>query len=161
VPRSQKQYIKYIFGAAMRLTFYSDSSLRLLMYLALRPEELVTIQQVADAYSISKNHLTKVAFDLGRAGYLETVRGRGGGVRLAKKPAEIGLGRVLRVTERESALVECFGIDTNQCAISAPCRLKGVLKRALEAFFAVLDQYTLADLTGRHPALKELLHPAA
>lgn len=145
----------------MRLTFYSDYSLRLLMYLAVRRDKLVTIQEVADTYHISKNHLTKVAFDLGRAGYLETVRGRGGGIRLAKKPSEIGLGQVLRVTEQESALVECFAAKTSQCVISAPCRLKGVLRRALAAFFAVLDQYTLADLTERHPALKEILDPAA
>lgn len=145
----------------MRLTFYSDYSLRLLMYLAVKPERLVTIQEVADTYRISKNHLTKVAFDLGRAGYLDTVRGRGGGIRLAKKPADIGLGQVLRVTEKDSALVECFQPKTDRCAISAPCRLKGVLTRALGAFFAVLDQYTLADLTSGHLALKELLDSAA
>lgn len=145
----------------MRLTFYSDYSLRLLMYLAVRPEKLVTIQEVAETYRISKNHLTKVAFDLGRAGYLSTTRGRGGGIRLAKKPEEIGLGQVLRITEQGAGLTECFDPKTNQCAITGPCRLKGVLGRALGAFFAVLDEYTLADLTSRHPALKQLLDPAA
>ena len=144
----------------MRLTFYSDYSLRLLMYAALRPEALITIQDVAGAYGISKNHLTKVAFDLGRAGFLETVRGRGGGLKLAKKPEEIGLGEVLRLTEARSVLVECFDPVNNSCAISGPCRLKAVLGRALKAYFAVLDEYTLADLTAKNPALSRLLIPA-
>lgn len=144
----------------MRLTFYSDYSLRLLMYAALKPGALVTIQEVAEAYGISKNHLTKVAFDLGRAGFVETVRGRSGGLKLARKPEEIGLGDVLRVTENNSVMVECFNPKTNSCVISAPCRLKGVLARALKAYFAVLDEYTLADLTDKHPALSRLLIPA-
>src|SRR5215469_5735021 len=143
----------------MRLTFYSDYSLRLLMYAALKPDGLITIQDVAEAYGISKNHLTKVAFDLGRAGFVETVRGRGGGIRLARKPDEIRLGDVLRVTEARSVLVECFNPMTNTCVISGPCRLKGVLGRALKAYFAVLDEYTIADLTGRNPALSRLLMP--
>lgn len=141
----------------MRLTFYSDYSLRLLMYAALKPGALITIQEVADAYDISKNHLTKVAFDLGRAGFMESVRGRGGGIRLAKRPEEIGLGDVLRVTEARSVLVECFNPMTNSCRISAPCRLKGVLGRAMKAYFAVLDEYTLADLTQNHPELSRTL----
>jgi len=130
------------------------------MYAALKPGALITIQEVAEAYGISKNHLTKVAFDLGRAGFLETLRGRGGGLRLAKKPKEIGLGDVLRVTESRSVLVECFNPKTNSCVISAPCRLKGVLARALKAWFAVLDEYTLADLTEKNSALSRLLIPA-
>ena len=144
----------------MRLTFYSDYSLRLLMYAALRPDTLITIQEVAKAYGISKNHLTKVAFDLGRAGFLETVRGRSGGLRLGCRPEEIGLGAVLRITEARSVLVECFNAKTNSRVISAPCRLKGVLNRALKAYFAVLDEYTLADLTDKNPALARLLIPA-
>jgi len=144
----------------MRLTFYSDYSLRLLMYAALKPDGLITIQDVAEAYGISKNHLTKVAFDLGRHGFVETVRGRGGGIRLARRPDEIRLGDVLRVTEARSVLVECFNPMTNTCVISGPCRLKGVLGRALKAYFAVLDEYTIADLTGRNPALSRLLMPA-
>jgi Rrf2 family nitric oxide-sensitive transcriptional repressor len=144
----------------MKLSFYSDYSLRLLMYLAVRPEALVTIQQVADVYRISKNHLTKVAYDLGRAGFLETVRGRNGGIRLGMKPADIGLGAVLRVTEPELGHVECFDAKTNGCAISGACRLKGVLSSARRAYFEVLDEYTLADLTHKHSALSRLLMPA-
>ncbi|HEX4104933.1 MAG TPA: Rrf2 family transcriptional regulator [Rhizomicrobium sp.] len=144
----------------MRLTFYSDYSLRLLMYAALKPDALITIHDVAEAYGISKNHLTKVAFDLGRAGFVETVRGRNGGLRLAKKPEEIGLGDVLRITESRSVLVECFNPKTNSCVISAPCRLKGVLARALKAWFAVLDEYTLADLTDKNAGLSRILMTA-
>lgn len=141
----------------MRLTFYSDYSLRLLMYAALREGQLITIQEVAEAYGISKNHLTKVAFDLGRAGLVETVRGRNGGLRLGKPAGEIRLSDVLRVTERQSALVECFNPKTNSCAISAPCRLKGILNRAMKAWFAVLEEYTLADLTEKNAGLARIL----
>jgi Rrf2 family nitric oxide-sensitive transcriptional repressor len=144
----------------MRLTVYSDYSLRLLMYAALRPGELVTIQQVADAYGISRNHLMKVAFELGRHGFLETVRGRGGGVRLARPAERIGLGDVVRRTEEDFDMVECFAAATDRCAVSGACRLKGVLSRALDAYLAVLDEYTLADLTRRNSPLARLLQTA-
>jgi Rrf2 family nitric oxide-sensitive transcriptional repressor len=141
----------------MRLTFYSDYSLRLLMYAAVKHGKLVTIQEVADAYGISKNHLMKVAFELGRKGYLETVRGRGGGLRLARPPDQINLGEVVRAMEEDFTMVECFDRKTNSCAISGPCRLRGALSRALNAYFAVLGEYTLADLAAPHPALARLL----
>ena len=141
----------------MRLTFYSDYSLRLLMYAAVRHGELVTIQEVATAYGISKNHLMKVAFELGRKGYLDTVRGRGGGFRLSRSPEKIRLGDVVRETEEDFTMVECFDPKTNKCAITAPCRLRGALSRALKAYFAVLDEYTLADLTVKHPVLERIL----
>ena len=144
----------------MRLTSYSDYSLRLLMYVALKGPELVTIQEVADTYGISKNHLMKIAFDLGRHGFLETVRGRGGGLRLARRPEKIGLGEIVRATEEDFNIVECFDPATNTCAIIKPCRLKGALSRALNAYLAVLDEYTLGDLTARNPALERLLIPA-
>ncbi|HEU0162079.1 MAG TPA: Rrf2 family transcriptional regulator [Rhizomicrobium sp.] len=141
----------------MRLTFYSDYSLRLLMYAAVRHGELVTIQEVADAYGISKGHLMKVAFQLGRKGYLETVRGRGGGFRLSRSPDRIGLGEVVRMTEEDFTMVECFDPRSNTCAISGPCRLRGVLSKALQAYFAVLDEYTLADLAVKNPVLQRVL----
>lgn len=141
----------------MRLTFYSDYSLRLLMYAALKQDKLVTIQEVADAYGISKNHLMKVAFELGRKGYLETVRGRGGGLRLARAPDKIGLGEVVRAMEEDFAMVECFDPKANSCVISGPCRLRGALFRALKAYFSVLDEYTLADLAAPRPALARIL----
>jgi Rrf2 family nitric oxide-sensitive transcriptional repressor len=145
----------------MRLTAYSDYSLRLLMYAALKDPELVTIQEVADVYRISRNHLMKVAFQLGRGGFLDTVRGRGGGLRLARKPDKIGLGEIIRSTEEDMTMVECFDPASTGCAIVKSCRLRGALSRALGAYLAVLDEYTLADLTARHPALERLLLPAA
>ena len=141
----------------MRLTVYTDYGLRLLMYVALKKDGLATIQEVADAYGISKNHLMKVAYDLGRHGFLETVRGRGGGLRLAKAAEKIGLGDAIRRMEDDFTMVECFAAETNGCEIIGPCRLKAVLREALNAYLAVLDKYTLADLTGRNPALSKLL----
>jgi Rrf2 family transcriptional regulator, nitric oxide-sensitive transcriptional repressor len=141
----------------MKLTFYSDYSLRLLMYVSVKRDGLVTIQEVADAYGISKNHLMKVAFELGRKGFLETVRGRGGGLRLARPPEKIGVGEVVRAMEEDFTMVECFDPKANQCVITGPCRLRGALSRALKAYFAVLDEYTLADLAGQNPVLARVL----
>ena len=142
----------------MRLTMYTDYSLRLLMYVALK-DGLATIGEVADAYAISRNHLMKVAFALGREGLLETVRGRNGGLRLARAADTIRLGNVVRLTEEDFAMVECFG-SGNACAITAPCRLKGVLSEALDAYLAVLDRYTLADLTANNRKLARTLFAA-
>ena len=144
----------------MRLTTYTDYGLRLLMYVALKQGELATIQEVADAYGISKNHLMKVAYDLGQHGFLETVRGRGGGLRLARPAEKIGLGDVVRRMEEDMVQVECFAPTANTCRITRACRLKGVLGEALKAYLAVLDTYTLADLTGRNAALGRILMPA-
>jgi Rrf2 family nitric oxide-sensitive transcriptional repressor len=141
----------------MRLTSYSDYALRLLMFAAVKPGGLVTVQAAADAYSISRNHLMKVAYDLGRHGYLETVRGRGGGLRLARAPEKINLGALLRLTEDGFKIVECFDPAASTCAIARCCRLKGVLGEATAAFLAVMDKYTLADLTGKNPALARQL----
>jgi len=99
----------------------------------------------------------KVAFQLGRHGILETVRGRNGGLRLARKPEQIGLGEVVRVTEEDFTMVECFDPATNSCAIIRPCRLRGILRRAFDAYFVVLDQFTLADLTQGNPLLSRTL----
>jgi len=141
----------------MKLTFYSDYSLRLLMYVSVKRNGLVTIQEVADVYGVSKNHLMKVAFELGRKGFLETVRGRGGGLRLARPPEKIGVGEVVRAMEEDFTMVECFDPKANQCVITGPCRLRGALSRALKAYFAVLDEYTLADLAGQNPVLTRVL----
>lgn len=129
----------------MRLSTFSDYSLRVLMYLAERPGRLATIAQIAEAHAISENHLMKVVHQLGRAGYLDTVRGKGGGMQLARPPEDIVLGAVLRETETDFALVECLG-GASCCRIQPGCRLKSVLGEALGALFVVLDRYTLADL---------------
>lgn len=132
----------------MRLTNFSDYSLRLLMYAATRDGKLVTIEETAAAYGISRAHLMKVANLLVHAGFLKSIRGRTGGLALAMPPREIGVGAVLRATEPDFALVECFGPD-NRCLVTPRCRLRGVLNEALSAFVTTLDRYTLADLALR------------
>ena len=129
----------------MRLTNFSDYALRVLMYAATQGDRLITIEETAEVYGISRAHLMKVANQLTRSGYLKAVRGRSGGLTLAKRPNGIRLGEVLRATEPDFALVECFTPD-NQCIITPRCRLRGALKEALAAFTGTLDRYTLADL---------------
>jgi Rrf2 family nitric oxide-sensitive transcriptional repressor len=142
----------------MRLTVYTDYALRLLMYLALKGDDgLATISEVAQSYGISKNHLMKVAHQLGAAGYVETVRGRGGGLRLAKAPASIGVGEIVRHTEPDMALVPCFRPIDAPCAIRPSCVLRGALEKARAAFVAVLDDYTVSDLVAPRTALAGLL----
>ena len=140
----------------MRLTLYSDYSLRLLMYVALKPNELVLMSDVAEAYGISKNHLTKITHRLALAGFLETVRGRNGGLRLAKSARDINVGTVVRLTEAESVLVECCDPATNTCVITRVCQLKHILLGALEDFYKRLDQSTLADLVASPASLLAL-----
>lgn len=144
----------------MRLSLQSDYSLRLLMHLAVNPDRLVTIGEVATRFRISRNHLMKVAYLLGKEGLIETVRGRSGGLRLARKAESIGVGDVLRRMEGDMRLVDCFSGEPGACLISGACRLKGVLHEALDAFLAVLDRYTLADL-ATSPKLRALLHQEA
>lgn len=143
----------------MRLTQFTDYALRLMMFAATHNERLITIEQAAEAYGISRNHLMKVANHLTREGYLKAVRGRSGGLTLARPPADIGLGAVVRTTEPDFAIVECFGKDTS-CRLTPACRLKGIVGRALGAFMAELDQYSLADL-AIDPTLFGFEHPAA
>jgi Rrf2 family nitric oxide-sensitive transcriptional repressor len=139
------------------LTVYTDYSLRLLMYLALKGDGLATISDVAESYGISKNHLMKVAYQLGAAGYIETVRGRGGGLRLAKSAASIGLGEVVRHTEPDLALMPCFKPVDEPCSIRRCCVLKKALEKAREAFLEVLDEYSLSDLVKPATPLRTLL----
>ena len=141
----------------MRLTTFSDYSLRVLIYLGLRRERLVTITDIAEAYGISKNHLMKVVHQLALAGYVETVRGKGGGIRLKKPPAKISLGAVVRTCEQESVLVECFDAESSQCRIESTCVLRGLFHQAMEAFFKTLDHYTLADLLKPEKGLSSAL----
>ena len=134
----------------MRLTSFSDYALRLLIYLAVRPFEVVTIADISNSYGISKNHLMKITNALAQAGYVETLRGSGGGMRLTRPASEISVGEVLRHTEAGSNLVECADRKTNTCVISPACGLRHVLFEALEAFYVRLDKVTLADIT-RNP----------
>ena len=130
----------------MRLAEYTDYTLRVLMYCAARPQQLVTISELAEHHGVSRNHLMKIVTDLGRQGVLKTTRGRGGGLRLLKDPAEIRVGDVVRASETDFRLVECFDAGNNQCTLSSSCRLKGVFNAALRAYFNELDGKTLADI---------------
>lgn len=142
----------------MRLTMYTDYSLRVLIYLGTKEDgKLTTIQEISDAYHISKNHLMKVTFELGKAGFIETVRGRGGGIRLADRPENINVGKVVRKMEEDFHLVECFNPETNMCPISPICGLRGVLGKALHAYLSVLDEYNLQDLLFNKEGLRDLL----
>ncbi len=140
----------------MRVATYSDFALRLLMYAAVKHPDYVTITEVSKAYGISKNHLMKVTHELALAGYLDTLRGRNGGLRLARPATEINVGQVMRFTEKGIALVECFDPATNSCVITPACKLKHVLNDALEAFFKTLEQSTLADLVSQPRSLSRL-----
>jgi Rrf2 family nitric oxide-sensitive transcriptional repressor len=141
----------------MRLTVYTDYALRVLMYLALKEDELATIAEISMSYGISKNHLMKVAHQLGAAGYVETVRGRGGGLRLARGIEEIGLGEVVRFTEPDMAIVSCFKPIDAPCAIRPSCVLRQALQKSRDAFMSVLDDYTLSDLVQPRGRLLGLL----
>jgi Rrf2 family nitric oxide-sensitive transcriptional repressor len=136
----------------VRLTTFTDYSLRVLIYLASLPEHRATIAEVASAYRISEHHLVKVVQFLGKEGILINTRGRGGGMRLACAPAEINVGRVVRAAEGAGRPAECFDPDTNTCGLRGVCRLQRVLGDAMKAFYASLEQYSVADL--RLPALK-------
>ena len=142
----------------MRLTAYTDYTLRMLMYLALQPERKATIAAIAAAYGISETHLTKVAHQLGAAGEIETLRGRNGGIRLGMPAGRINIGAVVRRTEPDMAAVPCLGEGAEtSCVIGGACVLQGALREAVAAFLAVLDRYTLADLVTPRARLGELL----
>jgi len=141
----------------MRLTVYTDYSLRVLMYLAIPRSRLTTISEIAASYDVSRNHLMKVVYELGVAGYIETIRGQNGGMRLAKAPTAINLGEVVRRTEPDMALVPCFDPVNSVCVITPACKLRAALHRARDAFLAVLDEYTLADLADNPTVLADLL----
>lgn len=134
----------------MRLTSYTDYALRTLIHLATSREQLVTIQDIADLHGISKNHLTKVVHQLGRIGLVETVRGRNGGLRLGREPADINIGKVVRQTETDFYMAECFERDNKNCKYSSACLLKNVLSAATVAYLQVIDGVTLEDLIKKN-----------
>ena len=141
----------------MKLTSFTDYSLRVLIYLAAQPDRRATIAEVSTAFGVSEHHLTKVVHFLGQNGWLANVRGKGGGLALAKAPGLIGVGNVVRHTEGLDVVAECFEEAGGTCAIAPVCRLRGVLGEALNAFYAVLDGYTLADLVSNRQALAKVL----
>lgn len=136
----------------MKLTLFTDYAVRVLLYLGARPGRLCSIAEIARAYGVSQNHLMKVVNKLAREGYVESVRGRGGGIRLGRAPEAINLGALVRATEDDFQLVDC-----GHCVVAPACGITGVLGEALAAFLAVLDRYTLADMLTSRLKLAELL----
>lgn len=130
----------------MHLTHFTDYSLRVLISLGMQPERLATVAAIAQQYDISRHHLTRVVHKLGQKGYVETVRGKGGGLRLARPPEQIRIGDVVRDMETDFELAECFHVGESNCLLMPGCALKPVLAEAGRAFFTSLDAYTLADL---------------
>ncbi|MEP1230726.1 MAG: Rrf2 family transcriptional regulator [Litorimonas sp.] len=141
----------------MRLPLHVDYALRMLMQLGVQDQRLTTIAQTANTYGISKNHLMKVAHNLRQLGYVEAIRGRSGGLKLAMPAEDINIGRFVRDMEAGSALVECFPGGSGGCLITPSCRLKGMLANAMEAFYESLGQFTLADLINSNAPLREAL----
>lgn len=140
----------------MRLNLHTDYSLRALMFVALRGHELSTISEICSGIGISRNNVMKVVYELGRHGYLETIRGKNGGVRLAAKPADINIGEVVRATENDLAIIGCLQ-DKDYCQLQKICVLRTALSEATSAFLGVLDRYTLEDLIKPRRPLAKLL----
>jgi Rrf2 family nitric oxide-sensitive transcriptional repressor len=148
----------------MRLTQFSDYALRVVMMLGADRDRLVPVTEIAAAYRISYHHLTKVATLLVDLEVVEATRGRNGGLRLAKAPAEINVGWLVRATEPDMRMVECFDAATNTCPIAPECLLQNAIYKATQAYLAVLDGFTVADLIGspsRHRRLIQLWRASA
>jgi Rrf2 family transcriptional regulator, nitric oxide-sensitive transcriptional repressor len=141
----------------MRLSTFTDYSLRLLMYLAAAPAQRATIAEVSKAFGVSQHHMVKVVHLLGRAALLKNTRGRGGGVELARPAAAINIGEVVRITERGDMPAECFSEMKSACPIRPACRLRGALREAVDAFYRALDRYSLQDLAIQPAQLAVLL----
>jgi Rrf2 family nitric oxide-sensitive transcriptional repressor len=141
----------------MKLSAYSDYSLRLLMHAALRSPERVTVKEVAQTFGISRHHLVKIVHDLGRSGYLQTQRGIGGGFTLARPSERICLGDIVRLGEETETVIECMDKPNHRCRMFPACRLKGVLDEAAAAFFRVLDCYRLSDLLKQQSKMRAIL----
>ena len=145
----------------MRLTTFTDYSLRVLIYLGTHSNRQVAVGEIALAYGISKNHLMKVILFLADEGYVVTARGKGGGVRLRLDPERIRIGDIVRKSEADSVLVECYSPETSECRIQRSCLLRGAFQKAVQAFYAVLDTYTLANLVVNHTTLESLLRKSS
>ena len=141
----------------MRLTLHTDYALRVLMYVSVKGESLSTIPEIVDHFDISRGHVMKVVHHLGQLGYLETIRGKRGGIRLARKPEQINVGAVVRDMEEELGVLGCLQGSEGYCRIEECCVLRSALRDATNAFLATLDRYTLADLIRPQRALARLL----
>ena len=141
----------------MRMTFHADLGFRTLVYLASASPEGATIPQIAEAYNVSENHLRKVALHLSNLGLVNSMRGKGGGLKLAKDPSKISIGWAMRRLEPDFAIAECMGAEPQRCVITGNCGLQSILMEALGSWFSVLDNYTLADAISGSRRLKRLL----
>ena len=141
----------------MRMTLHTDYALRILIFVAARPSGICTVNDVVEAYGLSRHHLMKVAQHLRHLGFIETTRGRAGGIRLAVAPDKINIGALVRLTENDFGLVECLEAGGGACTISPACRLKGMFAEALDAYLAVLDRYTLGHVMQNRTLLRRLL----
>ncbi|MFC4387734.1 RrF2 family transcriptional regulator [Gracilibacillus marinus] len=141
----------------MRLKKYTDYALRVLIYTASKNEK-TSINEISDTFFISTEHIRKVVHQLSVNGYIETIRGRNGGMILAKEPKDINVGAVVRLMENDFYMLECFDGNHNQCVITSACHLKHAVAKAIAAFFQVLDGYTLEDLVGNKEELKQLMN---
>ena len=141
----------------MQFTHFTDYSLRTLIYLGALQSRLATISEIAENYGISQSHLTKVVHQLANRGYIQTTRGKGGGMRLARLPPLINIGDVVRDMEENINLVECFNAKNQSCPLLPACTLKSVLAEARKNFFDTLDRYTLADLLTNQSSLRKML----
>ena len=141
----------------MHLTVRSNHAMRLMMYCAMKRGRIAPVSEIARACNMSEAHLAKIANRLASSGFVETVRGRGGGVRLTKAPGDIRIGAVVRTTEMSACLIECLNMETNTCPLVAACKFRGVVQRALGAFLNVLDECTLADLVDDGDDLRALM----
>jgi Rrf2 family transcriptional regulator, nitric oxide-sensitive transcriptional repressor len=146
----------------MQLTYYTDYSLRVLMYLAIQRDRMVNISEIAERYGISRNHLVKVVHNLVRGGFVKSHRGKGGGIELARDPAKVNIGVVVRYTEGPLKPVECFDAEWNRCVIANACGLAHAIAEACDSFLATLDRYTLADVVKHRERLSRALalHPS-
>lgn len=142
----------------MQLTQFTDYALRALIYVALKDGETSTVNEIAESYDISKNHLVKIIHKLGQLGILNTTRGNQGGIQLNREPNEINVGELVQLIEPNFFIVECFDKQNGRCAISSVCTLKTILCQAKNSFIATLNQYTLADLIKNSAELKKLLY---
>ncbi|WP_319410667.1 Rrf2 family transcriptional regulator [uncultured Cohaesibacter sp.] len=141
----------------MRLTQHSNYAMRLLMYCALKPDQTVRLAEIAESYDISGHHLNKIAQRLVHVGAIQAIRGRNGGIRLAKDPRDLNVGEIIRQTEENMIIVECFSEQTNTCPLISHCKFRILLQDALEAFLKVLDAYTLEDMVAHPDCLRPLL----
>lgn len=140
----------------MHLTLHTDYALRMLMYLALNPARRCTIEEIAEHYDVSRHHLMKVALTLAQAGFVDSLRGRNGGLQLSRAAGQIAIGAVVRATEDNFNLVECFDGASNTCCLAPSCQLKQPFAEAVKAFLAVLDRYTLVDMLGNPATTRNL-----